>query len=138
MAAGAYHSLAVIQNSKRGSSRLFCWGEGRDGRLGTGDDRSRSAPAECSLHRYQPRRFLPPEPDLSSGGGLLKSMKSFRGGGAVLSEADGAVNLSTLHLPLSPYPALPPPTVVSQALHGADTYTVCINYLILHSALTCL
>ena len=43
---GAYHTCAVIGVSKRDAAQLFAWGDGQHGRLGLGDDRTRTTPQE--------------------------------------------------------------------------------------------
>ena len=81
----------MVQSSKRGSTRLFSWGEGGNGRLGNGDDRTRTSPTECTLHRVRPRRRLGGKSDLEGGGGLLDSLISMGGemGSDLLSEKTG-------------------------------------------------
>jgi len=56
VAAGAYHSTAIIGVAKRKAQQLFAWGDGYHGRLGLGDDRSRAVPNEVHYHRLTPRK----------------------------------------------------------------------------------
>ena len=72
VAAGAYHSAAIIGISKQHASQLFTWGEGEAGRLGHGDQRTRHTPLEVHYRRMQhgiltPTLFLPPTPEPSPG-----------------------------------------------------------------------
>ena len=47
VAAGAYHSAAIISTSKKKPPLLFTWGDGANGRLGLGDDKARLVPNEA-------------------------------------------------------------------------------------------
>lgn len=73
VAAGSYHSAAVVQSKKVGTSRLFSWGNGNHGRLGVGDDRLRPSPVEVFYHRTKPRESLQRGADGkgASGGGMF-------------------------------------------------------------------
>ena len=48
VAAGAYHSMAILGIAKRKASELYAWGDGYKGKLGLGDERARSTPTEVS------------------------------------------------------------------------------------------
>jgi alpha-tubulin suppressor-like RCC1 family protein len=76
LAAGAYHSSAIILLSKpQKATRLFTWGDGGNGRLGLGDDKSRTLPNEARHHRIAPRSHLAPGAD-PRGGSLFSFRKT--------------------------------------------------------------
>ncbi len=76
IAAGGYHSAAIVDLTRTSASRLFTWGEGESGRLGLGDERSRMLPNQASFHRTSPLSRLRPGADDRGGGGVF----SFRRG----------------------------------------------------------
>ncbi len=79
VAAGAYHSCAIIGVSKRDAAQLFSWGDNEHGRLGHGDERTRTAPQEVHYHRLQPRRRLQPREDSRASFGFGFFSASSRG-----------------------------------------------------------
>ena len=79
VAAGAYHSCAIIGVTKRDAAQLFSWGDNEHGRLGLGDERTRSVPAAVPFHRTQPRKRLQPGEDTRAGFGFGFFSASSRG-----------------------------------------------------------
>lgn len=79
IAAGAYHSAAIVSSGRRKPPHLYTWGDGSFGRLGHGDDKARSSPCEVHFHRTAPRKRVDVGMDDRGGGGLFCG---FGGGGA--------------------------------------------------------